>query len=60
MADNNTGAYLPERYRREIATVNVIAERRGVLKALALSAATSAIGLASARASPRQRPYNPH
>jgi intracellular sulfur oxidation DsrE/DsrF family protein len=50
MANNNTGAYLPERYIQEIAIVNVIAGRRGVLKTLALTAATSAIGLASARA----------
>jgi hypothetical protein len=52
MANNNTGAYLPERYKQEIAAVNVIAGRRGVLKTLALTAATSVIGLASARAEP--------
>jgi len=52
MANNNTGTYLPERYRQEIATVNVIAGRRGVLKTLALTAAAGAIGLASARAEP--------
>jgi hypothetical protein len=50
MTNNNIDAYLPERYRQEIATVNVIAGRRDVLKTLALTAATSAIGLASARA----------
>jgi hypothetical protein len=49
---NNDVAYLPERYRQEIATVNDIAGRRGLLKTLALTAATSAIGLASARAEP--------
>jgi intracellular sulfur oxidation DsrE/DsrF family protein len=52
MANGNTGAYLPERYRQERAAVNVIAERRGVLKTLVLTAATSVIGLASARAEP--------
>lgn len=52
MAKDNTRAYLPERCRQEIATVNVIAGRRGVLKTLALTAATSAIGLASAQAKP--------
>jgi hypothetical protein len=52
MANNDVGAYLPERSRQEIATVNFIAGRRGVLKTLALTAATSVIGLASARAEP--------
>src|SRR6202521_2993028 len=52
MANNNTGAYLPEKYKQEIAAVNVIAGRRGVLRTLALTAATGAIGLASARAEP--------
>src|SRR5437879_3065489 len=52
MASNNTDAYLPERYRQEIATVNVSPGRRGVLRTLALTAATSVIGLASARAEP--------
>ena len=52
MANNNTDAYLAERYRQEIAAVDVIAGRRGVLKTLALTAVTSAIGLASARADP--------
>src|SRR5258708_34811044 len=52
MANNNTDAYLPERYSQEIAAVNIIAGRRGVLKPLALTAATSVIGLASARAEP--------
>jgi hypothetical protein len=50
MANDNAGAYFPERYKREIAIVNFIAGRRGVLKTLALTAATSAIGVASARA----------
>src|ERR1700730_2423362 len=52
MANNNTGAYLPQRYSQEIAAVNIIAGRRGVLKTLALTAATGVIGLASARAEP--------
>ena len=50
MVSNNPAAYLPDSYKQEIAAVNVIAGRRGVLRTLALSLATSAIGLASARA----------
>jgi hypothetical protein len=50
MVSNNPAAYLPDSYKQEIAAVNVVAGRRGVLRTLALSLATSAIGLASARA----------
>src|SRR6202051_4156004 len=52
MVSNDPAAYLHKGYRQEIATVNVITGRRGVLKTLALTAATGAIGLASARAEP--------
>src|SRR3981189_1325501 len=52
MANNNADAYLPERYRQEIAAVNVIAGRRGVLKTLALTAVKSATVLPRARADP--------
>jgi hypothetical protein len=52
MVSNDRAAYLPKGYKQEIATVNVITGRRGVLKTLALTAATSAIGLASGRAEP--------
>src|SRR6266481_5048564 len=50
MVSNNPAAYLPDSYKQEIAAVNVVAGRRGVLRTLAVSLATSAIGLASARA----------
>jgi len=50
MVSNNPAAYLPDSYKQEITAVNVVAGRRGVLRTLALSLATSAIGLASARA----------
>jgi hypothetical protein len=43
---------LPEGCNRESVIVKVIAGRRGVLKTLALTAATGVIGLASARAEP--------
>jgi hypothetical protein len=52
MASNNPAAYLPGGYTQEIADVNVITGRRGVLRTLALTAATGVIGLASARAEP--------
>jgi hypothetical protein len=52
MVSNDRAAYLPEGNKQEIAAVNVITGRRGVLRTLALTAATSAIGLASARAEP--------
>jgi hypothetical protein len=50
MASNNPAAYLPGGYTQEIADVNVITGRRGVLRTLALTAATGVIGLAPARA----------
>jgi intracellular sulfur oxidation DsrE/DsrF family protein len=52
MVSNDPAAYLHEGYRQEIADVNVITGRRGVLRTLALTAATGVIGLASARAEP--------
>jgi hypothetical protein len=47
---NDPVAYLPGQSRQEIVAVKVITGRRGVLRTLALTAAASAIGLASARA----------
>jgi hypothetical protein len=52
MVLNNTAAYLPEGCKQEISAVDVITERRSVLQTLALSAAASAISVASARAEP--------
>src|SRR5260221_896906 len=52
MVSNDRAAYLPKVYKQEKAHVNVITGRRDVLKTLALTAATSAIGLASGRAEP--------
>ena len=52
MVSNDSTTYLPDGKKQEIAIVRVITERRGVLKTLALTAATSAIGLAWARAEP--------
>jgi hypothetical protein len=52
MVSNDPAAYLHKGYKQEIADVNVITGRRGVLRTLALTAATGAIGLASARAEP--------
>jgi hypothetical protein len=52
MASGEPAAYLPEKHKQEIAAVKVIAGRRGVLRTLALTAATSAIGLVSAGLKP--------
>src|ERR1700730_1096822 len=52
MVLNASAAYLPEGNKQEIAAVKVIAGRRGVLGTLALTAATSAIGLVSAGLKP--------
>jgi hypothetical protein len=48
----NPATHLPEGYRQEIAAVNVITGRRGVLRTFALTAVASAIGLAKAGAEP--------
>jgi hypothetical protein len=45
-------AHLPEGIKQEIAAVNVITGRRSVLRTLALTAVTGAIGLTSVRAEP--------
>jgi hypothetical protein len=50
MAWNHRAAHLPEGNKQEKAAVNVTTGRRGVLRTLALTAATSAIGLAYVRA----------
>jgi hypothetical protein len=50
MVVNDRAAYLPVGYRQEIAAVDVITGRRGVLKTFALTAVASAIGLAKAGA----------
>jgi hypothetical protein len=52
MVSNHPAAHLPEGNKQEIAAVNVTTGRRGVLRTLALTAATGAIGLASVRAEP--------
>ena len=50
MVSNASATYLPEKDKQEIAAVNVITGRRSVLRTLALTAATGAIGLTSVRA----------
>jgi hypothetical protein len=50
VVSNNPAAYLPEERTQERAAVNVCTERRRVLQTLALTAASSGISLASARA----------
>ena len=52
MVSNGPATYLPEKDKQEIAAVKVIVGRRGVLRTLALTAATSAIGLVSAGLKP--------
>jgi len=54
MVSNSPTAYLPNENENNqaIATMNFITARRGVLRTLALTAATGAISLASARAEP--------
>ena len=52
MVSNGPATYLPEKDKQEIAAVKVIAGRRGVLRTLALTATTSAIGLVSAGLKP--------
>jgi hypothetical protein len=52
MVSNTSDAHLWSGTKKEIAAVNVITGRRDVLKTLGLTAATGAIGLASARAEP--------
>jgi hypothetical protein len=50
MVSNTSDTHLPEETKQEIAAVNFITGRRDALRTLALTAATGAIGLASARA----------
>src|SRR5260370_7232125 len=50
MVSNITASLRPDSVKHEIVYVNVFAGRRGLLRTLSLSLATSAIGLASARA----------
>jgi hypothetical protein len=52
MVSKGPATYLPEKDKQEIAAVKVIAGRRGILRTLALTAATSAIGLVSAGLKP--------
>jgi len=52
MVSKGPATYLPEKDKQEIAAVKVIAGRRGVLRTLTLTAATSAIGLVSAGLKP--------
>jgi hypothetical protein len=52
MVSGEPAAYLPEGNKQEIAAVKMITARRGVLRTLALTAATSAIGLVSAGLKP--------
>jgi hypothetical protein len=52
MASGEPAAYLPEKHKQEMAAVKMITARRGVLRTLALSAATSALGLVSAGLKP--------
>jgi hypothetical protein len=49
MVVNHPDDHLSEENRQEMAAVNVITGRRGALRTLALTAATSAIGLVSMR-----------
>jgi hypothetical protein len=59
MVSNNPAAYLPEGYKQEMAAVDVFTGRRGVLRIFALTAATGAIGLASARPGPATAAVEP-
>jgi hypothetical protein len=52
MVSNTCDAHLSEGNKQKVAAVKIITGRRGVLRTLALTAATGAIGLASARAEP--------
>jgi hypothetical protein len=52
MDPNHPDAHLPGGNKQETAAVNAIIGRRGALRTLALTAARSAIGLASVRAEP--------
>jgi hypothetical protein len=52
MVSKGAATYLPEKDKQEIAAVKVIAGRRGVLRTLALTAATSALGLVTAGLKP--------
>jgi hypothetical protein len=52
MVSKGPATYLPEKDKQEIAAVKVIAGRRGVLRTLALTAATSALGLVTAGLKP--------
>jgi hypothetical protein len=52
MVSNERAAHLLESNKHEITAVKIVTGRRGVLKTFALTAATSAIGLASAAAKP--------
>jgi hypothetical protein len=52
MFSNEPAAHLPGENKQEIAAVKISNGRRGVLRTLALTAATSVIGLASAGAKP--------
>jgi hypothetical protein len=50
MALNHADTHFTESNKREMTAMNVVTGRRGALRTLALTAATSAIGLASVRA----------
>jgi hypothetical protein len=52
MALNQAGTHFTESNKQEMTAVNVVAGRRSALRTLALTAATSSIGLVSVRAEP--------
>jgi hypothetical protein len=52
MAPNSPAAYLHRVDKQETPTVKIVTGRRGILKTIALTAATSVIGLASTAAKP--------
>src|SRR6201991_4492085 len=56
MVFNQLAAHLLTQNNQEVAAVKVITGRRGVLRTLALTAATTAIALVSARAEPAPTP----
>jgi hypothetical protein len=58
MVSNERAAHLLESNKHEITAVKIVTGRRGVLKTFALTAATGAIGLASAAAKPAAAAYD--
>src|SRR5882757_5280851 len=59
MVSREPAAYLPEKQKQEMAAVKMTTARRGVLRTLALTAATGAIGLVSAGLKPAAAAVEP-